>query len=309
MEISFVIITNGKNDPKVINQIKSIRAQRIKKYEIIISGITAIDLDQEDLIYIKEKQKAEEGSLGGLRNLACAKAIYDNLVISDDDMLFALNWYENLQKNQNFDILTPRVKLPDGTRFWDNACYMSPEKGHIILNNNETDSNLYMSGGQSWIMKKYVFNNIKWNENILIYSMKNLAEYNKGAHNEDTDYSLRCRNFGYKILHAPKVLVYHDDPTYTAIGRVVRRRQNKNSQKWCLNFNFNPDILYKFAIELFEYGYQAEGLDLMRKLEIEDNNFLAKQFINEIENKFGGKLEDSCFTFNNIEYSKILESI
>jgi hypothetical protein len=309
MDISFIIITNGKNNQKLINQIKSIQKQKIKNYEIIISGITDLKFNEENIIYKENEQKAKSGSLGGLRNEACNTAKYENLVISDDDMLFSLDWYSNAQKNQEFDILTPKIKLPDGTRFWDNACYMSPEKGHIILNHNETDDYLYMSGGQSWIMKKYVFDKIKWDEDILIYNMKNIDQYTKGMHNEDTDYSLKCRKSGFKIKYTPQVLVYHDDATYTSLGRVVRRRTANNNQKWCFNFNFNPDILYKFGTELFQYGYQAEGFDLMRKLEIQENNFLAKQFIENIEANFGGKLEDSIFTFDNIEYNNILKSI
>lgn len=309
MDISFIIITNGKNNQKLINQIKSIQKQKIKNYEIIISGITDLKFNEDNTVYIKNEQKANSGSLGGLRNEACNIAKYENLVISDDDMLFSLDWYLNIQKNKEFDILTPKIKLPDGTRFWDNACYMSPEKGHIILNHNETDDYLYMSGGQSWIMKKYVFDKIKWDEDILIYNMKNIDQYTKGMHNEDTDYSLKCRKNGFKIKYAPQVLVYHDDATYTSIGRVVRRRTGNNDQKWCFNFNFNSDILYKFGVELFQYGYQAEGFDLMRKLEIQEDNFLAKQFIENIEANFGGKLEDSIFTFDNIEYNNILKSI
>lgn len=309
MDISFIIITNGKNNQKLINQIKSIQKQKIKNYEIIISGITDLKFNEENIVYIKNEQKANSGSLGGLRNEACNIAKYENLVISDDDMLFSLDWYLNIQKNKEFDILTPKIKLPDGTRFWDNACYMSPEKGHIILNHNETDDYLYMSGGQSWIMKKYVFDKVKWDENILIYNMKSLDQYTKGMHNEDTDYSLKCRKNEFKIKYVPQVLVYHDDATYTSIGRVVRRRTANNDQKWCFNFNFNSDILYKFGVELFQYGYQAEGFDLMRKLEIQEDNFPAKQFIENIEANFGGKLEDSIFTFDNIEYNNILKSI
>jgi len=309
MDISFIIITNGKNNQKLINQIKSIQKQKIKNYEIIISGSTDLKFEQENIIYIKNEEKANSGSLGGLRNEACNIAKYENLVISDDDMLFSLDWYLNVQKNKEFDILTPKIKLPDGTRFWDNACYMSPEKGHIILNHNETDDYLYMSGGQSWIMKKYVFDKVKWDEDILIYNMKNLDQYTKGMHNEDTDYSLKCRKNGFKIKYVPQVLVYHDDATYTSIGRVVRRRTANNDQRWCFNFNFNQDILYKFGVELFQYGYQAEGFDLMRKLEIQENNFLAKQFMENIEANFGGKLKDSIFTFDNIEYNNILKSI
>lgn len=306
MDVSFIIITNGKKQQKLVNQIKSITNQNIKNYEIIVAGITDLNFNNNNIIYLKDEDKAKKGSLGGLRNLACSNAKYKNLVISDDDMLFSKDWYFNFQKYQEFDIITPRVKLPDGTRFWDNACYMSPDKGHMILKSNEKDDHLYMSGGQSWIMRNYVFDAVKWDENILIYSMKSLAEYNRGMHNEDTDYSLKCRENKFKITHAPNILVYHDDATYTSIGRVVRKREVNKDQKWCLSFNFHPDISYKFAIELFQYGYQAEGMDIMRKLNLKDNHFGARHFINEIENQFGGKLDDSEFTFDNIEYNNIL---
>lgn len=306
MNISFVIITNGKKDHKLINQVRTIKNQNIKNYEIIICGHTNTQFKENNVLYIESKDKAFKGSLGGLRNLACEKSSYDNLVISDDDMLFSEDWFLNISNNENFDILTPRVKTPDGTRFWDNACYLSPINGHRILNSDEKDQYLYMSGGQSWVMKKYVFDKVKWDENILIYSMKNLNEYAQGKHNEDTDFSLKCRNNKFKITHAPSVRVYHDDATYTSIGRVVRRRSNNKSQKWCQNLDLPPEILCKFGEELFNYGLEAEGMDLIRKSAIIDKNFVAQKYIEDIELRYGGKLEDSKFEFDNQEYNNLI---
>lgn len=309
MNISFIIITNGKKENKVLNQIKTIQDQNINKYEIIICGITSLKFKEKNILYIPSEDKAIKGSLGGLRNLACEKSSYDNLVISDDDMLFCRDWFVNILKNEDFDILTPRIKVPDGTRFWDNACYLSPINGHRILNSDEKDDNLYMSGGQSWVMKRYVFDKVKWNEEILIYSMKNLDEYAMGKHNEDTDFSLKCRKNKFKIKHAPSVKVYHDDQSYTSIGRVVRRRLNGKNQKWCQHLDLPSEILCKFGEELFSYGFDAEGIDLIRKSAIIDKNFMAQKLLEDIELRYGGKLEDSNFQFENQEYINLIKSI
>ena len=306
MNVSFIIITNGEKNDKIINQIKTIEDQKIKNYEIIVCGITDLKFKRDNIIYIEAEKEARNGSLGGLRNIACSKASYDNLVISDDDMLFSVDWYKNIKDNKEFDILTPRVKTPDGTRFWDHACYMSPENGHKILNPNENDNYLYMSGGQSWVMKKYVFDKVRWDENILIYSMKNLEEYAKGKHNEDTDYSLRCRKNNFNIKHVPRVKVYHNDSTYTSIGRIVRRRAYHKDQKWCLNINLPTDLICNFGLEIFSYGFEAEGIDLIRKSAFVDNNFSAVKHLEDIETRYGGKLDDSQFLFDNKEYNNLL---
>ena len=49
MNISFIIITNGKNDKKLLLQIKSIEYQKISNFEIIIIG----NLSDQVLEYCK----------------------------------------------------------------------------------------------------------------------------------------------------------------------------------------------------------------------------------------------------------------
>lgn len=314
MNISFIIVTDSKKWQECCLQIKSIKKQNIKNYEIILVGDISEKISsflaQADIPHsiLLMEEAASRGKLGAMRNKACENSKYDNLVISDDDMLFTTNWYESLIKNTSFDILTTRVKLPDGTRFWDHCCYLSPDKGHIILNPEETDDYLYMSGGQSWIMKRYVFDNFRWNEDIEIYNMSNLEDYSKGKHNEDTEYSLRCRS-KFKISHDHNTIVYHNDPSYTSYGRVVRRRFNKASNSWCKEIGLPPNILFNIASFLIDQKLEAEGIDIFRKIQLEHPTEQIKKILSDIDNQLGGNLTDSNFTFNNTEYQELIDSL
>jgi hypothetical protein len=294
MDISFVIITNGQKPDKVLNQILSIRALQIPNYKIILSGIHPEKFKKHDLIYVDDHHNASRGSLGGLRNSACKVAPYENIVISDDDMLFPREWYTQLLKSPSFDILTTRIVNPDGTRFWDHACYMSPTRGHSILNPDEEDDFLYMSGGQSWLMKKYVWESVQWDAELLFYNVKNLSDYNKGHHNEDTNFALRCREAGFKISHDHNVIVNHDDPSYTSIGRLVRRRSVYKDYRWVKSFLFPDEIAIEFAVNLINKGIEAEGADILRILSI-SGNFKAMELYMQFENLYGGALKDSNF--------------
>jgi len=311
VDISFIIITDEKRPEKIYQQLRTINKQQIPNYEIVICGNTDnLNLDNKNLCssrikLIKDAYNAERGSLGGLRNNACSKAQYENLVISDDDMLFSQNWYKCLlEAGNNYEIITTCIKNPDGTRFWDNACYMSPSKGHINLNYNEQDEYLYMSGGQALLIKKDIWNKIKWDENILIYSMKSLNDYGKGLHNEDTDFSKRCRESGFKITHNPNILVYHNDISYTALGRLTIRRNFMPDYRWALNINLPEPFLTSLAQQLLQSNI-VEGIDILRKLQ-KNGSFTASNLISNFEKQFGGKLDNSEFNFDNLEYSSLL---
>lgn len=312
MNISFVIITDSKKFNEICLQIKSIKKQNISKYEIIISGYISdklkhfLNICDVPFTVLDLKEAANSGGLGQMRNAACKICKYDNIVISDDDMLFTNQWYISLIKNQDFDILTTRVMLPDGTRFWDHCCYMSPANGHKILNPEENDNFLYMSGGQSWIMKKYVFDTFQWDENLHIYNMSNINDYNNGKHNEDTEYSLRCRS-KFKISHNHDIIVYHNDASYTSYGRVVRRRYNKSDHKWCEKIKLPHQVIVDIASSLIKIGLEAESVDLFRKLYIETKEQSIKNILDDIDKQLGGPLQDSHFTFNNEEYYNLIE--
>lgn len=311
MDLSFIIITNGKKPLELSYQIKSIQDQNIQNYEIIIVGnINNIDhTDNKNIHLINDEYNANRGSLGGLRNKACSMAKYENLVISDDDMLFTTNWYDQLSKNLNFEILTTCIRNPDGTRFWDNACYQSPIRGHINLNYNEVDDYLYMSGGQSWLIKKNLWEKVKWDEELLIYKMNNLDAYSKGFHNEDTDFAFRCRENKIRIKHDPNTVVFHNDQSYTGIGRMVRRRSIKKNQLWCKDFDFPEKFSVDFSINLINNGLHAEGADLLRFFAFNKNSSFSKNVFLQLESQLGGNLENSEFYIeHHPDYNNLIKS-
>jgi hypothetical protein len=184
---------------------------------------------------------------------------------------------------------------------------MSPIKGHINLNYTEQDDYIYMSGGQSWLIKKNRWNQVKWNEDILIYEMKSRKDYADGKHNEDTDFSLRCREAGFKITHYPKVLVYHNDKSYSSLGRIIFRRNFMKTPEWTLNLNFPEVFLIDFASKLLSSSL-IEGADILRSL-AKSGSVYANLTLDNYENSLGGKLENSNFSIYDKTYMNLFESL
>ena len=106
MDISFVIVSNGKKIDKTTIVLKSILYQNIPRYEIILCG--DYDINQvpsaakAHLTYAKNKPAATAGFLGEMRNMGCKQAKYENVVILDDDMTLSTSWYKNLLKYDLF---------------------------------------------------------------------------------------------------------------------------------------------------------------------------------------------------------------
>ena len=298
MNISFIIITNAGKPDKLLAQIESIHAQKIPNYEIIVSGDKKdIQLPNKNLTFVEAIDDAKNGDLGAMRNKACSAAQYDNLVISDDDIRFSQSWYSRMCKHKkDFDILTPKVLLPDGTRFWDHCCYQSPKNGHSILEPDESDNFLYMSGGTGWTMKSYVYKKVKWAEGDQLYTMKNLNDYKNGKHNEDTDFAQKCRQEGFVISHDSKIEVLHDDPSYTCVGRLVRKRMHQD-HSWCADLKFPNQIKSEIAKLLWNYGIEAEAIDLLR-YNCMESDLSSNLILDEMERSRGGKLSNSNFNIN-----------
>ena len=302
MDISFVVVTNGQRKNKTDLLIKSIEYQKIPNYEIIVCGKYEKGKNYQ---LIKDSLSASEGLLGSMRNQGSERSKYENITILDDDMLLSLDWYENLKKYGNeFDLLTSKVKLPDGTRFWDHTCFRSPKYGHIILEDSENDDFLYTSGGQAWVMKKYVFDKVKWSKEYSTgerATMKNLSDYRHGKQNEDTDFSERCRDAGFKIKHNPSMLSFHDDEKYTSIGRVVRERKAKLTYKWVKETDYYqpPSEAAAFADHLRREGNEAESVDLLRYyLKRHFHNFFLMSVYEQFTKQYQPDLKDIEFNEN-----------
>jgi len=276
MNISFVVISNGAKVDKTILVLKSIFYQNVPEYEILLCGKFPIDSIPAEISkkinYIKEYKGAADGRLGDMRNRACAHAQYDNITVLDDDMVLSMNWYKNLLKlNDDFDILTSKVILPEGTRFWDHTCYQSPKYGHVILEASESDGNLYMSGGQAWVMKKHVFEKAAWDVKMSTgarANMKNIQEYSQGKHNEDTDFSKKCRDNGFKIKHNHEMIAFHNDESYSCVGRICNPRPEGRSYKWVKalagEMYQHPEKILEISKKFFQAGRFPEAADVIR---------------------------------------------
>jgi hypothetical protein len=115
---SFVIITDGKENHKVLQQVDSIHRLGLLSYEIIIVGSFFAMLEGVQTVLMPTT--AKQGRLGALRNAGCIAASGEILVVTDDDMLFCDDWAEGMLKYPDeFDILSCRILNPDGTRYWD----------------------------------------------------------------------------------------------------------------------------------------------------------------------------------------------
>ena len=328
MDISFVVITNGAKPKELKLVLESIRHQKIKNYEIFVTGdVSKIEPDlsnkilnkephffggPEDWTFSEAKKAADTGNLAEMRNVGCKLAKYENIFLLDDDMILSSDFYENLLEYGNdFDILTSQVRLPDGTRFWDHCCYQDPKRGHILLEEDENAENLYMSGGMAWMMKKDVFKKEQWDSKKYdYYNMSNLNEYKEGKHNEDTDFARRCRESGFKIKHSHKTISYHADGSYTGVGRMVRRRRNNRTHEWVKNFDiyFPTETIAKYAALLFNDNYQAESADIIRKgLKYNRYDYSLTQAWARVEEVCGKSLSDAEWSDDG--YYKYLKDI
>jgi len=296
MSISFCIITGGKRPDTIRTVIKSIKAQGIPTYEIIVVGNYH---SEPDSIYIEAEEAAVSGRLGEMRNKAVSLARHENIVILDDDIILSLDWYSAfLSFSKPFDILTSQVRVPDGGRYWDHATVGGP-KGHIILAEDEDDDYVYMTGGGGWIMKDYVARNVKWDPHRAFYQ------------EEDIDFSRKCQAEGFKITHNHRMLVFHADPTYTCIGRVTARRKEGRSQEWILSA-FDDLTLFQILQvirDLRGKGHYAEAADYVRMGVLKGPfRWLFRMMWRKIVHKLGGELPGTnWFPMGDPAYLKALE--
>jgi glycosyltransferase involved in cell wall biosynthesis len=215
--MSFCIITAGHREEMLQTVIRSIQRQEIPEYEIIVVGRHR---EQPGLVYIPAEEAADAGRLSTMRNLGVALARHENIVLLDDDIVLAPDWYRSFcGYERDFDILTSQIRLPDGGRYWDHATAGGP-LDHSLLREDEEDGQVYMTGGGGWVMRRAVARTVRWDENRGFYE------------SEDVDFAQRCRERGFRISHNHRSIVFHADPSYTTVGRAVFRRTEGRSHRW-----------------------------------------------------------------------------
>lgn len=283
-KISFCIITAGTR-PKLLNLvIKSIQAQNISNYEIIVVGRHT---PEPGIIYVPAEEAADCGHLGRMRNLGVTRAQYNHIVILDDDILLTSTWYQALLDfGDNFDILTSRILLPDGTRYWDHATIDGP-KGQILLQSNEQDDQyVYMSGGTAWVMKDYVARSVFWNETLKFYQK------------EDVDFTRKCQQKGFCISYNPNSVAYHCAAKYTRLGRLVLMRKPEHSNFWLSSRSEpqDPNALYQLSQEKAAKHEIAELADCLRTgIQLFPHDLRFRRIWQELEQGCGGDALGDCY--------------
>jgi len=170
-EWTFGIVTRGTTDNIVDDIIVNIRQQKIPKYEIIVCGkYNGKHKHGRDIAYIEFMQKDEKGWTTKKKNLICAKAKYENIVVMHDRIKLAKNWFSGMRKyGNNWDILSTEILHKNKRTYdWLTTKYPleDPRSGWFLgshLHYSDWDKWIYMDGGVI-ILKKYVWEKVPWDE-------------------------------------------------------------------------------------------------------------------------------------------------
>lgn len=221
--VSFCLITDGRRPAMLAEAIASIRALELPQYEVLVAGNVPEGLG-DDVRVLMAPALAAEGKLGAMRNLACRAAGFDQLVVSDDDMLFHPEMAVVLrERDPAVDVLCVRLLNPDGTRYWDWATHGGPS-GHRLLEYDEVDDHIYVTGGLA-ILWARVHDQVPWDDARGFYQ------------GEDLDWSARVRAAGFRIGLDTRGRVTHRDARYTREGSHLVFRQDLSARE-----RLAPDI-------------------------------------------------------------------
>jgi len=250
--MSFCVITNGARPEKLRLVIESIRRQCIANSEIIVVGTVP---ELSGIVRIDAEDAAANGQLGRMRNLGVAAAQYERVAILDDDILLGADWYSAMHAvGSERDIVTSRILLPDGTRYWDYSTVGGP-RGHMMLRADETsDDFVYMSGGTAWVMPRALAQDAQWESQLGFYE------------GEDVRFARACVAAGYRIVHNADAIAWHYDGAYTRIGRRIERRATGIDHLWLRDRRElkSAHQLKLLVIAHSQHGQRAEVADVLR---------------------------------------------
>ena len=279
-ELSFCIVTAGQRAALLATLIRSIRAQQIPTFEILVVGRHH---SEDGIRYLPAEAAAAAGQLGAMRNHAVASARCGRIVMLDDDIVLAPDWYGQLRGAAlDADVVTCQLRVPDGSRYWDHATCGGPG-GHRMLDPEESDAHVYMTGGGAWIARRAACARVRWDERRALYQ------------EEDVDFAQRCRAAGLRIAHHHASVAYHVAPQYTAVGRSVLRRREGLSAGWVGGLRgMAPQDLAREVQQLFSAGRVAELADALRlACELHPGIAGFRQAWSELEAAHGGALRDA----------------
>ncbi len=197
--ISFCVITGGHRPDMMEALIQSIEALHIPAYEILVCGKYKNDPRVD---YIETRKWAETAAVCKMRNFNAGRARYDTVIILDDDVTFAPDWWSNMKRHAGFDLAGCRGLDPLGNRWWD---YQKIERGNPLaspelLDYGAEDTGSYISG-YFMMMRWDVWNAVKFDETRRNYQ------------HDDIDFCHRVKDAGFTLKVFPDAVVtHHVDP-------------------------------------------------------------------------------------------------
>jgi hypothetical protein len=204
IDLTFGIITNGKNDGYLERLLQSIHYQQIPNYEILIVGSTSLHDPKVRVIPFDESQ--QENWITRKKNILSQQAKYDTIVFLHDYLYLSPQWYEGfLEFGDRFQICTSQTFYQSGKRCRDTSLfhYPLPDKYHkkALLPNNTIPTKsvnklLYISGTY-YVMKKSLALAFPLNETL------------SWGHGEDVELSHRLSDAGILLKSNPFSAVFY----------------------------------------------------------------------------------------------------
>ena len=181
----------------------------------------------------------------------------------------------------------------------NDALYLSYGFIEDVLFNTELGK--YTTSDNQYIKNEFTADSPIQYDSSEIYNMSNLKDYSEGKHNEDTYFAQRCRHSGFKIKHNHKSVAFHDDPTYTNLGRYARRRENGRTQEWVksMDLDFPPEVIVQFSAALYNSSFPAEAADVLRMgLHRHIKNQILEENWKKLSDAHGGELSDARWSMD-----------
>lgn len=188
--ISFCILGLGRDEGLTNRAIASVLRQRLPNPEILVCGELSAANNAKVL---RSNGWSESGELNRIRNMLCANATKDFVVLMVDSIELSDGWYEAIKEADYLDIIASRIVTNDGIRAvdWAYPVKLGAMTFPYPLDYDEWTTKAYVSGS-FMVLRKRAWERIKFDETLL---------HGKG---DDVDFCLRATNAGFRVGVIPQ---------------------------------------------------------------------------------------------------------
>ncbi|MGK7346154.1 MAG: glycosyltransferase [Candidatus Nitrospinota bacterium M3_3B_026] len=240
MHPAFVIISGGARPASLRRLVRSIVSQDVPRRQIIVVG------EHEDSLpvgvtFIPAADLAARAEICRMRNIGIDASEGGPVILLDDDVEFPPGWYADIRErlSRPFDLLTCRVLLPTGERWydWSWASREDPLCPPRMLGYSEKSENVYISGCMMIIARR-VFEKVRFDENLMNHQR------------DDVDFCHRAVSAGFDIdVFTGAYVIHHLEPA----GRSAADPASGTAD-------------FSRAVYLYRLGRLAEALEIFDAL-------------------------------------------